>query len=308
MKLNALRDFVAVAERGSLRAAARQLGVAQASITRSLQELEKELGATLFERHARGVSLAPVGEVFLRRAKAVQSELRRAQDELDQLKGATHGEIRVCLSTVPHMVMLPYALAKFRQRYPDVKLDIVDALLPRVENELKDGTVDFYIGPLHENIERELAVEKLFDNKRVILGRKGHPLARARSLAELVHAEWATASLTHLPADELGPLFERHGLPAPKLVVQAQSALTFLFTVAYSDLLIMLPQQWTQAPLFRQVFERIDIAEQLAGAPICLVTRHGRPLTPAAEYFCATMREAALRRDDGFTLALREAA
>ncbi len=308
MKLNALRDFVAVAERGSLRAAARQLGVAQASITRSLQELEKELGATLFERHARGVSLAPIGEVFLRRAKAVQSELRRAQDELDQLKGATHGEIRVCLSTVPHMVMLPTALAKFRERYPDVKLDIIDGLLPRVETELKDGTVDFYIGPIHDNVERELAVEKLFDNSRVILGRKGHPLARARSLSELVDAEWATASLTHLPVDELGPLFARYDLPEPKLVVQAQSALTFLFTVAYSDLLIMLPRQWAQAPLFRQVFQSIDVVEQLAGAPICLVTRHGRPLTPAAEHFCATLREAAERRDEVLGQPLRRAA
>lgn len=308
MKLNALRDFVAVAERGSLRAAARQLGVAQASITRSLQELEKELGVTLFERHARGVSLAPIGEVFLRRAKAVQSELRRAQDELDQLKGATHGEISVCLSTVPHMVMLPLALARFRERFPDVKLDIIDGLLPRVENELKDGTVDFYIGPVHDNVERELSVEKLFDNPRVILGRKGHPLAGARSLSELVNAEWATASLTHLPVDELGPLFARNGLPEPRLVVQAQSALTFLFTVAYSDLLIMLPQQWTQAPLFSQVFDRIDIVEQLSIAPICLVVRHGRPLTPAAEYFCTMLREAALHRDDDLTLPLRKAA
>ncbi len=308
MKLHALRDFLTVVERGSLRAAARQLGVAQASITRNLQELEKELGVTLLERRARGVSLAPMGEVFLPRAKAVISELRHAQDELDQLKGATHGEIRVCLSTVPHMVMLPTALARFRLRFPDVKLDIIDALLPRVENELKDGTVDCYIGPIHDHVESELSVEKLFDNARVILGRKGHPLAGARSLSELVGAEWATASLTHLPVEELGPLFARHGLPEPKLIVQAQSALTFLFTIAYSDLLIMLPRQWAQAPLFRQVFDLIDIAEPLSGAPICIVVRTGRPLTPAAQYFCDMMREAAARRDDAIEVPVRIAA
>ena len=68
MKLNSLRDFLAVAERGSLRAAARQLGVAQPAITRNIQELEKELGVVLFERQARGVTLSPMGEVFLRRA------------------------------------------------------------------------------------------------------------------------------------------------------------------------------------------------------------------------------------------------
>ena len=51
MKLNTLRDFLAVAERGGVRAAARHLGLAQPAITRSIHELEKELGVALFERH-----------------------------------------------------------------------------------------------------------------------------------------------------------------------------------------------------------------------------------------------------------------
>ena len=70
MKINSLRDFLAVAERGSLRAAARQLGLAQPAMTRSIQELEKELGVVLFERRAKGVVLTPMGEVFERRSLA----------------------------------------------------------------------------------------------------------------------------------------------------------------------------------------------------------------------------------------------
>ena len=54
MKLNQLRDFVAVAERGSLRAAARETGIAQPAITRSIQALEHSLGTQLFVREARG--------------------------------------------------------------------------------------------------------------------------------------------------------------------------------------------------------------------------------------------------------------
>ena len=292
MKLNALRDFVAVAERGSLRAAARQLEIAQPSLTRSIQELEKELGVVLFERRAKGVSLTPMGEVFLRRSKAVRSELRRAQDEIDQLRGELHGEIRMCLSSVPHMALLPHALAPFRQRYPHVKLDIIDALLPSVENDLKDGTVDFYIGPSFDNIPGELCVEKLFDNPRVILGRKGHPLCNARSLSDLTHAEWVTTSITHRPEEELAPLFARYGLPPPKIVIQAHSALSFFFSVAHSDLLMMLPIQWTQVPQFRDALQRIHVVEHLPTPPICIVQRIGLPLTPAAEYFCDMVRRA----------------
>ncbi|HTP81621.1 MAG TPA: LysR family transcriptional regulator, partial [Alphaproteobacteria bacterium] len=59
MKLSQVRDVVAVAERGSLRAAARHLGAAQPALSRSIHELERELGVPLFERRARGMVLTP---------------------------------------------------------------------------------------------------------------------------------------------------------------------------------------------------------------------------------------------------------
>lgn len=286
-----------MAERGSLRAAARQLGLAQPAMTRSIQELEKELGAVLFERRAKGVQLTPMGEVFLRRAKAVRSEFRRAQEEIEQLQGATHGHIRLCLSSVSHMALLPNALGPFRKAFPNVTLEVVDAVLPRVELELTGGTMDFYVGPTHGEVSGELTVEKLFDNARVVLCRKGHPLARARSLSELVDAEWVTTSVTPRAEDELSPIFKQHGLPAPRLVVQGYSALTFFFTVAHSDLLTMLPQQWAQVPLFREFLQKIDVQELLPAPPICIVRRTGLPLTPAAEYFCDMVRRAALHME-----------
>ena len=99
LKLSALRDFLAVAERGSLRAAARQLGNTQPAISRSIQELERELGLALFERRSTGVTLTPMGEVFLRRASAVNNELQRATDELNQMRGAVNGRLTVAMSS-----------------------------------------------------------------------------------------------------------------------------------------------------------------------------------------------------------------
>ena len=82
MKIHHLRDVLAVAEHGSLRAAARHLGVAQPALTRSIRELERELGAILFERSVSGVVVTAVGERFIRRANAAHSELLRARDEV----------------------------------------------------------------------------------------------------------------------------------------------------------------------------------------------------------------------------------
>ncbi|WP_241027078.1 LysR substrate-binding domain-containing protein [Variovorax sp. RKNM96] len=294
--MNTVRDFLAVAERGSVRAASRQLGVAQPAMTRSIHELEKELGTELFERSARGVTLTAMGEVFRRRAQALRSEMRRAQDEIDQLKGRRNGHLRICMSSAAHMALFPGALRPFRQRFPDVDLEVIDAVLPRVERELIDGTIDFYVGPSSDEPTGELIVEKLFDNERVVLARRGHPLAGARSLAELTGAEWITTSVTHRAEDELTPLFYSRGLPAPRIVVQAHSALTFFFTVAYSDMLMMLPLQWEHSEPFAGLLTRIDVGETLQAPPIAIVRRAALPLTPAGEYFCDMIRRAAIHR------------
>ena len=77
MKLHHLRNVVAVVERGSLRAGARHLGLAQPAVSRSIKELEQELGLVLFERNKFGMTLTRAGEVFVRRAKGIQAELAR---------------------------------------------------------------------------------------------------------------------------------------------------------------------------------------------------------------------------------------
>ncbi|MDM0065026.1 LysR substrate-binding domain-containing protein [Variovorax sp. J31P207] len=299
MKLHHLRDLLAVADHGSLRAAAREIGIAQPAMTRSIQELERELGVALFERRSRGIVPTAIGEAFIRRARSVDNELLRARDEVAQLRGLTHGSVRVALSMVPHMALLPEVLRPFRQRFPDVRLDVLDAVFPTVAAEVQDGTIDCYVGPPPEQVPEGLLVEKLFDNTRVIVGRRGHPLGRARSLSELVAAEWLTTSITAQAEHELGPLFAQHGLPPPTLVMQAHSALTLIVTLLYSDLLAMLPSQWMSFPLTRDVLQAFDISEPLAAPPICIIQRAGLPLTPAAEHLCDLLRRAAGHMENG---------
>lgn len=137
-----------------------------------------------------------------------------------------------------------------------------------------------------------LVSELLFANTRVIVGRKGHPRSCAKSLDELSDAEWMTTSITSQPEQELGPLFAQHGLPPPKLVLQAHSALTLIVSIISSDLLAMLPIQWTHFPLTKDALQTIDVAEALPAPPICIVQRAALPLTPAAEHFCDLFRRA----------------
>jgi len=283
-----------VSEAGSLRAAARKLGLAQPSISRSIRELERELGAPLLERQARGTILTPVGKLFASRASAAASELRRAREEIAQLHGDAEGSVTVGLSSVPLLALLPKTLAPFRSRYPRIELRLVDSAFPAIEPRLKDGSVDFYIGVAPEKRPgRDLKMEKLFDNTRVVLARHDHPLANARALADLAGALWVSTAITERADAEFGDLFRQHRLPAPRMGARAQGGTLSLITLlAHSDMLAIVPRQWTEFSPTRGTLRMLALKETIAAPSIVLVRRAGLPLTPAAEHLCDLLRRA----------------
>lgn len=293
MKLTQLTAVIAIAERGSLRAAARQLGMSQPALTHSIGELERELGTPLFERQARGMVPTPVGLLFIRRAGVIGSEVKRAQQEVEQFLGGSQGSVAICLSIVAHLVLLPVALPLFQQRYPLTRLRIVEGAFPAAEARLRDGSMDFYIGPSPERKPgREFVLEKLFDNTRSVFARRGHPRARARSLADLMEESWVTTGITDNAEAEFAQLFARLKLPAPRLVVAADSMLTLLTTLMSSDALAITLRQYDEFPLTRDALQVIPVEESLPAPPIVLVRRAAMPLTPAADYLCDMFRRA----------------
>jgi LysR family transcriptional regulator, regulator of abg operon len=296
MKLTQLRNIVAIAERGSLRAAARHLGLAQPAVSRSLQELERDLGVPLFERRTQGMVLTPIGVSFARRASIILTEVRHAREEVDQLHGGTTGTVVAALSIVPHIALLPQAIRPFRARYPKVQLHVIEGSYPTVETGLRDGSIDFYVGPPPERaLPQDLLQEKLFDNKRIILCRKLHPLAKASSLRELTEAEWLTTSITHRAQEELGEVFASHHLPAPRLALRSQSALTLIVSLMHSDLLAMVPDQLESLPVTADALVAISVRETLPSRPTVTVRRGGVPLTPAAEFLIDLIRRGQTR-------------
>ncbi|WP_374943968.1 LysR substrate-binding domain-containing protein [Sphingomonas sp.] len=296
MKLSQIRDILAVAEHGSLRAAARQLDVAQPAITRSIRELEDELGATLFERHARGVRLTDMGKAFVRRATTVEAELRRAREEIAQLRGRHRGEVSVALSSAPSVTLLPTAFAAFRRHYPDVVLKLSENFFPAIQADLASGRLDFYVGPVEAPMAQpQFAMDPLYENTRVGLARKGHPLIARRSLAELVDAQWVRVTMSAGGNDSaFEAMFAMHGLAAPQVALHARSNLLALLAVANSDLLAIVPQPWLALPTMAGLFDPIVLDAPLPASPIFLVRRHDMPLTPVAEHFSDLIRRAAL--------------
>lgn len=290
MKLHQLRDFIAVASTGSLRAAARRLGLTQPSLSKSIQQLEKELGYPLFDRHARGAVLSFAGRTFLPRAETVLNELQRATSELKHL-GGSGGHVNVAVSAAASIVALPEALIEFRKKHPDASVRVVSGTFAVMFNELRAGALDFSVGPRPAmTLSEEFSVEALFTNTRVVACRVGHPLCKAKSLGELIHAQWLVPGAMGLATAEHDQIFHGLGLPVPQSVVQCEYPTALMSLLARTDMLSIVPRQYVDSHPFDGFLVEIPIQESLPGAEIVLITKSGMPQTPAAEYLLTLLR------------------
>ncbi len=283
MKLHHLRDLVAISKAQSLRGAARALGLAQPALTRSLRELEKELGTSLVDRHTRGVTLTAAGQGFLTRAHAAMEELRRGREEIAQAQGVLTGSVVTGIATAPLLDLVPGAYRAFRKAHPGVRMRFVEGVFNNLEPRLRDGTLDFYLGPRAERVDAGYRVDLFFHNQRAVIGRKGHPLRYAGSLAALVHMDWVLTGLRERPEQEFEEQFKVYGLATPSSIVQADSMLSILTLVTNSDALVLLPRQWAESPLFAHAVQLIPVNEALAAPDIVRISRADVPLTPLAE-------------------------
>lgn len=120
--LNGFMVFVQVAETRSFVAAGRVLGVSASAVGKSIARLEDKLGARLFHRSTRSITLTSEGARFLERSRRILAEIEAAQLEISQASAAPRGRLRVSLPLVSAL-MLP-VLSDFMQAYPQIELDL----------------------------------------------------------------------------------------------------------------------------------------------------------------------------------------
>ena len=284
MKLHHLRDLVAIADASSVRGAARAQGMTQPAITRSLRDLEKELGVPLLERHGKGVSLTVYGQSFLVRARSVLQDIERGREEILQLKGEGVGKVSAGLSSAVFLSLVPEVYRTFRKSFPNARLSLTEGLFPALEPQLKNGSLDFYIGPRPVGeIDKSYITLTLFRNKRVVVCRQGHPLAHSRSLGELIGAEWIMTGVRQPVEVEFEEQFSVHGLSTPKAVTQTYTTLPVVALLTATDTLAFLPEQWVTSDVFKTGLHAIPVVEKLDGPDIVMIRRQAMPLTPLAE-------------------------
>jgi DNA-binding transcriptional LysR family regulator len=143
---NKLRYIVAVDRYGSMSAAAEAIHVSQPSLTRTVAELEKELGFALFERRARGMRATALGRNIIDRAARILADIDQLSADARTFREYRESQLRLCISPPPLVSLLNSALPQLLQYYPRLKIEIKSVASERAVSLLRAGDADMIVG------------------------------------------------------------------------------------------------------------------------------------------------------------------
>ena len=179
MELRHLRYFRAIADYGSLTAAAKRLHVSQSAISEQILDLEDEVGGRLLDRSARTIRLTAQGKVFLEEARKTLDAADRAVDLTRQsLKGEV-GTLSIGFFLWGAGGFFPRIIREFRRRRPGIRLSLLDMSAVEQLVALEEGRIDVGLTrPLEPPFDRTLQSELLYRDPIVVAMRPDHPFAQ----------------------------------------------------------------------------------------------------------------------------------
>ena len=142
MELRQLVYAEAVARHRHFTRAAEELHVAQSALSHQIRRLEAELGAELFERSSRSVTVTEVGEAVAARARSVIGEIDGVRQEVDELRGLVRGKVSVGAMLPAGELDIPALLVGFSEAFPGIEVDLYEGTAGDMHRHLGAGTVD----------------------------------------------------------------------------------------------------------------------------------------------------------------------
>lgn len=295
----ALMLLADIAEAGSLSAAARRLGTTQPALSRQLKRLEQSLGVPVFQRGLRGVQPTDYGAALLPRGRAIRAQSAQAAEDVAQRRGAREGHVKVALSHFATLALLPAVMPGFLQRWPGVQVDIAPPSF-RLDG-LREGVPDFAVMSLPvERLGAEFHTRTIYATRICAVVRPGHPLARARRLADLAEAEWVLPSRHSSSARGLERTFRAARLPPPRCRITCETLTGLEMLLAHGDGVGAMPVEVQQARAVASGLRPVPVEERIEGPRVAIVRWADAHPTPAAadlqEAFARAAQRLAARR------------
>lgn len=293
LSIRHLRAFAEVAYCGSFTQAASRLHLTQSSLTATIKQLEQSVGLTLFDRTTRRVLLTLQGEQFRPVAEKLISDFDTAIGDLQAIAGQQQGQVAIAASPSTISRLLPPVIDDYRQQYPDIAISLRDDSAGQIEQRVLDNDVDFGIGANHSG-HPELNYQPVLSDRYGVVVPAAHPFMAESSIQwqQLIQEE-----LLFLSADTGIRAQLNQFRQAGQLLLSDQKAILEVSNPAGLAALIrqgigisVLPALAASTESFKEL-RFIPLIEPLMRREVCLVSRKGRSLSPAASTLLSLARE-----------------
>jgi DNA-binding transcriptional LysR family regulator len=281
--LKHLRCFTAVAREGSFTLAARRVFLTQSALTATIQQFEHALQLRLFDRTTRRVTLTREGASFLPVAERLLQEFDTAMTDVRAVAERRQGQLSIAAAPSAVVLLLAPAVAQLNAQYPNVRITVSDGGSEFVQRRVLASESDFGLASKWSE-DPGLEFRPLLHDRFGIVCRPDHPLARAKGRLRWRRLE--SQSYVGL-APDTGIYAMLQAVPAIPAVIRKPhfqvSSTTSLHAMIDAGLgLSVLPALAANlVPLDSLAFR--ELTEPAVEREICLITRRGRSLSPAAQ-------------------------
>lgn len=287
MDLLLLRSFLAVAEHRTITRASRALGLTQPALTRRLQLLEEDVGAELFERSRRGMALTDAGRLVADEARLLVDRYTAMQAQVRARLTLEKGVVRIGGGATAVSFLVPQAIARFQKGHPGVRFHVREAGSREVEADVRDERIELGIVTLPLG-SQEFEVVPLRRDRIVLVSAPDHPLARRRrvevkDLAGHAFVGFEAGSAIRRLIDTA---LREAGVEA-NVQMELRSIAATLEMVTHTQSLAFVSQLGVEG---RDTgLTVIDVKGLAIHRGLALISKHGRPLSPAARAFSAML-------------------
>ena len=294
-----LRHAVSVAEHASFRRAAATLRISQPALTKSIQNLESELGVKLFERRRDGVVPTAFGKLVVEHAHdmvQVESEFLR---RINLLAGLETGSLKVALGPLPSAMSAYPAAGALLSKHPNLRISFQSIAWREVTQAVVDKKVDLGIAELSgAELDDSLQTELVGQHRAYFCSRAGHPILRKRAITlnSLLQYPWATTRLpprhaAALPSDtgRAGYIDSFSGDFVPAVDVGTPTILGHL--VVQSEVLLLCTLTLVEQNLRTGSVVIVPTPELDFRASYGFMYLKSRPLSPSTQAFMTEIRK-----------------
>ena len=200
MNIRQLKQFIAIARAGTISRAATSQNISQPALTRSLKNLEADLGVELLERRANGVFLTSYGEHLLQYAQCMVGDAERVRQEITAMQQGLRGRLNVGVGPAFSTRLLPKALQRLTADGAQLEIKLRESFVEDLCAQLRSGELDVVLSLFPDTLDTgDLEFAQLCAVDSVVVASSDHPLANVRQLTrqQLAQCNWVIADQVH---------------------------------------------------------------------------------------------------------------